>query len=780
MTLVPRYELPIGSEVTLFQRKLVVLGQSDKGYEFSDPETGLPYSIPFQKFVDYLKLPGTRFHGGITPGANLVSERLGGYKTSKALSKEQQEIAKFNTSICKAIELLIAARREENGNPKLKITARFLDQAPNRKFLQKVVTGLFGQTVYLKLEHGGRSARWILYKGRTLLKYYRVYEALPSDVSPLDALVTLDHLKGNRTPRLCYELERLMFNAWNEFGLDKKGYSIANVRQHLEGLVGAANAERMRNRMPALIMPSNSSLKAFRDRLISSTELAVAVKGEREARNLRGRGSTDIRALLVGEYVEMDECKASLVISAKMKGIWYQLSDEQKETLKKIDEEIRTRLTILVMIDVASRMPLAWVISDQPKAQATLELLRMATRDKFREKRKYGCSGEPARATGLGHVKNDNGPGLRNSQTIAALMGCASMNTIARAYASTDKPYIERMFGTVESVLLKLIMGYTGRKPGELPGYDAKADGVLNVEELYAILTRFFIDEYPSLPHFGVGMGGRRPADVYREINDLRGQMQPMDPNLRRIHLGWEESVTPTDEGVRVFGGIFFNSDELQKQRDDLGVSGKVKVFVDPDDMNLATVVLPKSKEILEVELQITAFADMTLPEILHLMALWRKEDPVARQIHEDRLAETRRQRRDLLAKISAERKILRSYSTIDECRKMARAVFAGARVAPVKQLSNTVEPGRLAELDHCERIVLADDVCLLDAEPIARQEGTGREELVASSNSGEVTPELSLRKSKKEKQGGTKGASAALEKGHGVLGRPENVKGLK
>ena len=76
MTLVPRYELPIGSEVTLFQRKLVVLGQSDKGYEFSDPETGLPYSIPFQKFVDYLKLPGTRFHGGITPGANLVSERL--------------------------------------------------------------------------------------------------------------------------------------------------------------------------------------------------------------------------------------------------------------------------------------------------------------------------------------------------------------------------------------------------------------------------------------------------------------------------------------------------------------------------------------------------------------------------------------------------------------------------------------------------------------------------------------------------------------------------------
>ena len=93
--------------------------------------------------------------------------------------------------------------------------------------------------------------------------------------------------------------------------------------------------------------------------------MLAATKGERHARNRRGRGSTDIRALFVGEYVEIDECKASLVASAKARGQWESLSDPDRTALEDIDKEIRTRLSILVMIDVATRMPLAWVISDQ-------------------------------------------------------------------------------------------------------------------------------------------------------------------------------------------------------------------------------------------------------------------------------------------------------------------------------------------------------------------------------------------------------------------------------
>ncbi len=149
------------------------------------------------------------------------------------------------------------------------------------------------------------------------------------------------------------------------------------------------------------------------------------------------------------------------------------------------------------MIDVASRMPLAWVIAESPGAEATLALLRMATRDKTREKLLYGCTGEPAAAVGLMHVKNDNGTGLRNSTVIEALMGTGSINTITRTYASADRPHIERLFGRLEMDVFKLLPGYTGRGPGELPGNDAMANGVLTVEQLHGIVSRYLIDNYP-------------------------------------------------------------------------------------------------------------------------------------------------------------------------------------------------------------------------------------------------------------------------------------------
>lgn len=113
--------------------------------------------------------------------------------------------------------------------------------------------------------------------------------------------------------------------------------------------------------------------------------------------------------------------------------------------------------------------------------------------------------------------------------------------------------------------------------------------------------------------------------------------------------MGWQEWVTPTDEGVRVFSGIWFSSPELQEAREHLRRGEKVSVFIDPDDMNHATVLLPRVNEPVCVQLQVSAFADMSLPEILNLMATWHKEDPKATEVHEDRLYRTRRARRDLM-----------------------------------------------------------------------------------------------------------------------------------
>ena len=549
--------------------------------------------MPFGALVEQLKLPGARLDTALPATGGRLKQRLGGFTTSEALSDDQREAGRFHFALCQGVLAWRTAIRAEHRDPSLDLSERMLDKPEARRFIAAVAEQIFGKKILVNPARGGTSKAHFMYRGRTLMKYFRVFENLEPDESPMDALVTLDHLRGNRTDRICGRLRELMTEAWERIGFDVKCPSVSNVRKFLEARIREENRKRSANELSKLVLPADRTLREHRDGLLTPTEYLIATKGLRHARNKRGRGSTDLRALVIGEMVEIDECKISLVMAAKTGGFWERMSRDERDALETLEEHIRSRFWILVMIDVASRMPLAWVIAETPNAEATLELLRMATRDKTREKLLYGCTGEPAAAVGLMHVKNDNGTGLRNSTVVGALMGTGSINTITRTYASTDRAHIERFFGTLEMDVFKLLPGYTGRGPGELPGYDAMANGVLTVEDLHGIVSRYLIDEYPSTRHHGVGMGGRRPSEVYRTINETRGQIPPIDPHIRRIQLGWRDEVTPTDEGVRVFSGVWFNSTDLQRKREEYGVKGKVKVYVDPDDMNLATVILP-------------------------------------------------------------------------------------------------------------------------------------------------------------------------------------------
>jgi hypothetical protein len=717
MTIVPRYAFPPGTEITLFERAMVVTGQDERGYRVADLEAGGVVTVlPYTRLVDQLKLSGARIDTDLPITGGRLAQRLGGYATAQALPEAQREMAQVHLALCRAMEVYRDKLRAEHGDPSLELSDRLVDRPEARKFIAEVASTICGRKIRIEPARGGKSRSLQIYRGRTLMKYFRIFEALEPGESPLDALVTLDHRRGNRTVRICDLLRELMTEAWEKIGLDPKKPSVSNVRDHLTARIFEENKQRVRNNLPKLVVPSHRTLRDHRDRLLTPTEILVVTHGPRHARNARGRGGTDYRALMIGEVVEIDECRMSLVTAAKEKGLWERLSDEQKAALEKTEEEIRSRWCILVMIDVASRMPLAWVISEQPNAEATLALFRMATRDKAREKALYGCTGDPAAPVGLLHVKNDNGPGLRNGTCINALMGIGSINTVTRSYAATDKPHVERFFGTLEMKVLKLLPGYTGRRAGELPGYDSLENGVLDIEELHAIVSRYFIDEYPSTRHYGFGMNGRRPYEVYEAINATRGQIPPIDPHRRRINLGWEEEVTPTDEGVRVFGGIWFNSTELQVRREELRVTGKVKVFVDPDDMNFATVILPMGEQPIEVQLQVTAFADMTLPEVLKLMAEQRRENPEVAEIHHERVMRTRLQRHAKITAIGVEHGLSRSYRTVEECRAMARAVFSGARVLPPQAPVGTTPPGEITRLQASGEVyAIGDDAMLID-----------------------------------------------------------------
>jgi putative transposase len=685
---------------------MVVVGQDDQGYRVADLDAGgVTTVLDFMKFVEHLKLSGARIDTDLPLTGGRSARRLGGYTSAQALPEAQREMAQVHLALCRAMDAYRDTLRAEHGDPSLELSDRSVDRPEARKFIAEVASTICGRKIRVQPVRGGKSKDLHIYRGRTLMKYFRIFESLGPRESPLDALVPLDHLRGNRNGRICNLLRALMTEAWETIGLDRKKPSVSNVHKHLEARVLQENQRRARNDLPKLVVPSHRTLREHRDRLLTPSEILVATHGLRHARNARGRGSTDLRALMIGELVEIDECRISLVTSAKEEGFWEQMSKDRKDALENMEKEIRTRWCILAMIDVASKMPLGWVIAEQPNSEATLALFRMATRDKSREKALYGCSGEPAAPVGLLHVKNDNGSGLRNSACIKALMGTGSINSITRTYAPTDKPHVERLFGTLEMNLFKLLPGYTGRRPGELPGYDALENGVIGVEQLHALLTRYFIDEYPSTRHYGFGMNGRRPYEVYKHINETRGQIPPVDPHLRRIHLGWEQEVTLSDEGVRVFGGIWFNSTELQVRREELRVRGTVKVFVDPDDMDLATVILPMAKRPIEVQLQVTAFADMTLPEILKLMVEQRRENPATADFHHDQVMRTRMDRHAQITQIGVEHGLGRSYSTFEECQSFGSAIFSGARVHRPQAPLATTRPGEITSLHASSEI---------------------------------------------------------------------------
>ena len=311
MKVAPRYRIPPGSEITLLGRPMVVTGQDEQGYTVVGSEDGASTVVSYAKLVEHFKLPGATIDTALPLTGGRAKDRLGGFATSVALSEEQLRIGRFHCALCEGVRAYRAKLRIDHGDPDLYLSERMADVPEARKFIARFAEQVFGEPIRLRPDRGGKAKGMIIYKGKTLIKYFKAYESLEPNELPIDALVPLDHLKGNQTPRIYFQLRELMTEAWEKIGFDTRCRYVSNVKEYLETKIWEVNQIRKRNGVAKLVVPAHGTLTKHRDSLLNPTELMVATKGIREARNKRGRGSTDIRALLVGEIVEIDECKIS-------------------------------------------------------------------------------------------------------------------------------------------------------------------------------------------------------------------------------------------------------------------------------------------------------------------------------------------------------------------------------------------------------------------------------------------------------------------------------------
>lgn len=686
MSEVALFKVPAGSCLVLDRRSWRVTGRDVSGYSVEGLEDGECITLPLAR-VDKAIQAGTCevIKPSDAEKRNALLEFTGGYERFEQLSEQQQTTVRGRLAAVLAILQL-----EEEG---IKLTQLAMSRSkltgadgPVRMMVKRRAREIAQENRVLGAKRGGRVTTTFDWpEGRTLRKYADLFVMFGRN--PV-VLLDRDHMKGPQggaRRRLSAAQERYIqyvINLWHD---EKKPKLAPLVR-------GASTQFQVSPEEVAsgFWFPSITTIRT-RLKAISEVVKTLGRSGARQGANLKGAGSTDIRALMYGEKWEKDEVYLSIFTDGK--GAVFAKDVDPKREGEELDENEIVRLWLHFVIDVATRLPLAWVIADSADADHSLALLRMATRDKTKEKVRYGCKHDPAPAAGLLLGSADNGSATRNGTVYAAQLGIGGITMTGRTYHATDKPFVERPFGTLQWQVLNFMDGYTGSRPGELEGYDPMANARHTHDELYKTITQYFIDEYPFRDHRGTAMFEASPWEKFEQVRDTYGGIEPPSQRARCLHLGIKREMHTTEEGVNPFN-IPFNSTALQKFAG--GQSTAVTVHIDPDFPRRVYITAKSHAEVLEAELSMTAFNDLTLEEIVDLMEATAKDNPKKRALYNEHYLEAL-ERRSRESGFFPDSRSPSSYRTTEQLQKQADRL---AQVAsrPVPMAGPTVTPGNIMD----------------------------------------------------------------------------------
>lgn len=583
----PLYRLPAGSELVLDGRRWRVVGRDPAGYAVEGIDDGECHALSVERVDTAIEVGDARV---ITPTMAENRKKLiaftGGIEHVEQLPKDECRDVRARLGLVLAMDHLEASGA--------KLTQRYLDRRDVRDRLRSTACELSEDD---KLFHGayiGNARRpHTIPKGRTLHEMRAVYHEY--EQNPV-VLMRRNHMKGpqgDARRKTTDPQERFIDYVLNRYQ-DVVKPKLAKIYRKSKAIWETSQDHFLKGfRAPSLTTVRN------RRKAIEKIVESAGRDGCRYAQNRYGAGTTDVRALEYGGHLVTDQVLLSIFVN-----------DEGNEEIRVLDpskaeDELaaneKRRLWLHVMRDVATRLVVAWVLAESPDADHQKTLLRMATRDKTRLARRYGCKRTPAPPVGLGTVKSDNGSATRNAAIYESQLGLGATVITSRTYNSTDNAFAEAVFGPLQWDVLNILPGYVGSRPGELNGYDGHKKAELTRDTLMGKITRYFVDEIPFSPSRGTGMFGATPWQRLEETIETYGGIKPPDPVFRRVHLGEASVVSTTSEGVRVFG-IPYNSTALQRFAG--GASKRVTVFLDPDDLREVSIVSDATKEIITAHLR--------------------------------------------------------------------------------------------------------------------------------------------------------------------------------
>ncbi|MEL6692733.1 MAG: transposase family protein, partial [Pseudomonadota bacterium] len=417
----PTYRVPEGSELILDQRRWRVVGKDRDGYAVEGIEDGECLTLSFERVDQSIAAKDAQL---ITPkmaeSKKKLLEYTGGFERIEQLPEQERRDVRARLGLVRAMEQL-----EEEGS---KLTQRFLDRRNVRQRLRRVATELTDdKNLFLWARIGSPSLPHSLPKGRKLQEMHRTF--LKFGRNPV-VLMRRHHKKGweKGRSRLCLVGERFIDYVLNLFA-DPKQVQLGPLYEDAkEAFDVPEDAILLGFKFPTIVTVRK------RAAALSKVIMEIGRNGHRFSRNKYGAGSTNIRAMKFGDYCATDQMYLSIFTNSKGE-VEFKKIEADKEGTPLEPGEIR-RLWLFFMIDVATRMPLAWLLAETADGDHQKKLLRMAMRDKTREKVRYGCKHDPALPVKPKMVRSDNGTAARNADMYASQLGMGINITTGRAYHS--------------------------------------------------------------------------------------------------------------------------------------------------------------------------------------------------------------------------------------------------------------------------------------------------------------------------------------------------------
>lgn len=388
---------------------------------------------------------------------------------------------------------------------------------------------------------------------------------------------------GNHEPRYTAEEYAMMIEAVYAY-LTRKHPSLKQCYADYEDALTAENEKRAENGQLPLRKIGASTYRArvkriprfHRDRARHGLEYAIR-------KNCGVRRKFDVTR--IGERVEIDGCKVSLIHMAIESGLWGKLTPEQQAKVPK------ERWILLRAIDLASKCKLAEIIVPTETTKAAAVLLRMMLVDKTPLAQAMGAK-TPWDYRCLPHaIATDGGAAFRSDRFRQMLADLGIVFVAPQVGQPNKRATVERSFGTTRTQFLQHFTGQTFANIADKGDYDPGKNASLFVDELARALVLYDVDIYHNTPH--EGLYGETPRNCWQRLMQESGcaRVTPGAHQQRAI-FGIHMSRKLGKRGIRVLG-LHYQSVDLAAL---LARDGEIDlpVRVDPDDLGWISVQIDR------------------------------------------------------------------------------------------------------------------------------------------------------------------------------------------